>query len=323
MTALLALVTILTWGCWVPLAQAVRGVGQRARVLYVTMGNIVVAGLALIIGGGSVSFGWKGFWLPVVGGLVWVGGNYTAFRGSACIGLARANGTWAPLNIIVSFIWGTLLFGELSHSAAWRIAVLPAAFVLVAGGVFLIVGSLDKQAPATAPVVAAAPVAGALPPPGPSLAPPGARPGGGLGENTKGLLWAAAAGVLWGSYFIPSQWAGVAAQVSNFPLAVGLVAGGLLLASNGREPLRLPGRPAAGLLLAGVLFGTGNITLLALVARVGTGVGFTLAQLALLVSASVGIYLFKVPLPGSAAAHRAMVGIVLAGAGGVAIGALR
>jgi glucose uptake protein len=56
---------------------------------------------------------------------------------------------------------------------------------------------------------------------------------------------------------------------------------------------------------------------------VGTGVGFTLAQLSLLVNASIGIYVFKVPVPGSRSARRAIVGILLAGAGGVAVGALK
>jgi glucose uptake protein len=76
-------------------------------------------------------------------------------------------------------------------------------------------------------------------------------------------------------------------------------------------------------LLAGAIFGVGDVALLGLVSRVGTGVGFTLAQLSLLINASIGIYVFKVPMPGSRSARRALAGILLAGAGGVAIGALR
>jgi glucose uptake protein len=72
-----------------------------------------------------------------------------------------------------------------------------------------------------------------------------------------------------------------------------------------------------------VLFGVGNLTLLALVARVGTGVGFTIAQLSLLVNAAVGIYVFKVPKPGSHPARVAVAGILLAGVGGTVIGAFR
>ena len=66
-----------------------------------------------------------------------------------------------------------------------------------------------------------------------------------------------------------------------------------------------------------------DLTLLGLVARVGTGTGFTIAQLSLLINASIGIWLFKVPPPGSVAAKLAMAGIVIAGSGGAVIGALR
>jgi len=76
-------------------------------------------------------------------------------------------------------------------------------------------------------------------------------------------------------------------------------------------------------LSAGILFGIGNLALLGLVARVGTGVGFTIAQLSLLVNASVGIYVFKVPRPGSKAARIVIVGICLAAIGGILIGNLR
>jgi glucose uptake protein len=330
MTVLLALVTVVAGGTWIPLAQAVTGSSQQARVFYATLGNLVVAALALLIGGGAVSFGWKDFWLPVAGGLVWVGGNYTAFKASQAIGLARANGTWAPINIIVSFIWGALLFGELDHTSAWRFGVLAVSLVLVIAGVLLIVGSQEPQ-PVAAPAVAVA-VGPPVPETGLSMAGPGSvppvAPDGRLFRPSpnsygKGLLLAGAAGCLWGSYFIPSQWAGVASQVGNVPLALGIAAGGAVLVLSSRQPVHLRPRATVAQLLAGGLFGVFDLALLALVSRVGTGVGFTLAQLSLLVNASIGIYVFKVPVPGSRSARRAIVGILLAGAGGVAVGALK
>jgi glucose uptake protein len=56
---------------------------------------------------------------------------------------------------------------------------------------------------------------------------------------------------------------------------------------------------------------------------VGTGVGFTIAQLSLLVNASVGIWIFKRPQPGTRAARTALTGILIAGVGGCIIGAMR
>jgi glucose uptake protein len=52
-------------------------------------------------------------------------------------------------------------------------------------------------------------------------------------------------------------------------------------------------------------------------------VGFTIAQLSLLVNAGIGMWVFKVPKPGSRASRRVLVGILVAGSGGVLIGILR
>jgi glucose uptake protein GlcU len=371
----LSLITVVSWGTWIPLAQAVRSVPQRTRTLYVTVGNVMFAAAALAVAGGHLGWGLRGFWLPVLGGVVWTSGNYSAFRASEAIGLARAAGSWAPLNIIVAFAWGAALFGELSGLSGSRFAVLGAALVLVVLGVLIIVRSqnagpagarsqgarlgADRQrSPVTASttVVTSVPVSptgqtGSAAPSalagsgasaasagsGPSVVPAGsgssAEPAGFPGrslpasraadQHRRGLVWAAAAGVLWGSYFVPAQWAGVSAQVSDFPLAVGMLVGGLALVLPGSEPVRLPARGVTANLAAGLLFGIGNLALLGLVSRVGTGVGFTIGQLSLLVNASIGIWLFKVPPPGSRAAKLAVVGILVAGSGGAIIGALR
>jgi glucose uptake protein len=293
-TALLALVIVLSWGSWIPLAQAAPDVPQRTRTLYATVGNLAFATVALLAGSGHLLFGWREFWLPLAGGLVWTAGNFSAFRASDKIGLARAAGSWTPLNVIIAFVWGALLFGELDHFGDRRLTLLVAALVLILVGVLLIVRSQNAE-----------------------------RTGTVVGTSFRsGLLWAGIAGVLWGSYFVPAQWARVPSQVGNFPLAIGIFLAGAALALPARERIRLPARVTLQL-GAGVLFGVGNLALLGLVSRVGTGVGFTIGQLSLLVNASIGIWVFKVPPPGSRAARVALVGILLAGVGGGVIGVLR
>lgn len=292
MTLLLALLMVAALGTWIPLAQLLPGTPERTRIFYVAVGNTVFAGAALLISGAGLHFGWRGFWLPLIGGMVWSAGNYCVFRASAAIGLARAAGTWTPLNIVLAFAWGALLFGELDGFSAARFTVLGAAFLAVVAGVLLITGSTSSS-----------------PAPG--------------GNARTGFLWAGAAGVLWGSYFVPAQWAAVPAQVSNFPLALGILAGALVLALPAGEPVRTGVRATSVQLGAGVLFGIGNLALLALVARVGTGTGFTVAQLSLLVNAGIGIGVFRVPEPGTRAARKVLTGIVIAGIGGCLIAAMR
>jgi len=313
-TTLLALITVASGGTWIPLAQAARGVPQRSRTFYVTVGNFAFATLALLLSDGHLSFSWRDFWLPLAGGMVWTGGNYSAFRASETIGLARAAGSWTPLNIITAFVWGALLFSELRSFTSAHFAVVSVALAFVLVGVLLIVRSQDAV--------------GVSPFPATSAGPPGSASGG-ADTYRRGLLWAVAAGVLWGSYFVPAEWAKVSTQVANFPLALGILAGGFALALPGGPSklslrvTKLSLRVTTLQLTAGVLFGVGNLALLGLVSRVGTGVGFTIAQLSLLVNASIGIWVFKVPKPGSHAARIALVGILIAGVGGGVIGAVR
>ncbi|MGD0220274.1 MAG: GRP family sugar transporter [Acidimicrobiales bacterium] len=308
MTALLALITVAAWGTWIPMAQAARGVPQRLRTFYVTVGNFVFATIALVSSGGHLSSGWREFWLPLAGGLVWTAGNYSAFRATEAIGLARAAGSWTPLNIIIAFVWGALLFGELKSFSSTRFTVVALALVFILVGVLLIVRSQD--------VVGASPSVVTL------VGPPASTS---KASNTyrRGLLWAVAAGLLWGSYFVPAQWAKVATQVANFPLSLGILAGGFVFALPAGGSFRLSLRVTTLELAAGLLFGVGNLALLGLVSRVGTGVGFTIAQLSLLVNASIGIWVFKMPEPGSRAARIALTGILIAAIGGGVIGAVR
>jgi glucose uptake protein GlcU len=304
MTVLLALVVVVTLGTWIPLSQLIPGTPGRSLLVYVAVGNAVFSGIALLASGAHLELSWRDFWLPLAGGVLWTGGNYCVTKASKAIGLARAAGTWTPLNIVVAFAWGALLFGELDGFSAARFTVLGVAFLAVVAGVLLIAGSRED-------------------PSGPRR--PGPPTGSGRPTATAGagLLWAGGAGVLWGTYFVPAQWAKVPAQVSDFPLALGILAAALVLALPAGEPVKLRGRATTALLGAGVLFGIGNLALLALVARVGTGTGFTIAQLSLLVNASVGVWVFRVPEPGTRQAHKVLAGIVLAGIGGCAIAAMR
>jgi len=295
-TALLALVMVAALGTWIPLAQLRPGTPERSRIFYVAVGNAVFAGTARLAGGGGLALDWRSFWLPLAGGVVWAAGNYCVLRASRAIGLARAAGTWTPLNIVAAFAWGALLFGELDGFSGARFAVLGVAFLAVVAGVLLIAGARTD---------------------------PAADPGRPATATRAGLLWAGGAGILWGSYFVPAQWAAIPAQESNFPLALGILAGALALALPAREPVKLGRRAAGALLGAGVLFGVGNLALLGLVARVGTGTGFTIAQLSLVVNAGIGIWVFHVPEPGTRQARKVLTGIVVAGIGGCAIAAMR
>jgi len=344
MTAVLVVVMVACFGTWIPLSQSVGSATQHRRILYVAAGNLAVAVVAVAVGSGHLTLGWRALWLPLAGGVAWTGGVFAAFRATEQAGLARAAGTWAPLNIVTAFVLGILLFHELDHSSTVQLAAIGTALVLVVIGVLVIVRSQGSGSGSAALVSASS---------------EGMAAGAALGRTTSappGLVWAVAAGILWGGYFVPAQWAGVSAAAGNLPLAIGIALGAVVLAvAPGRSSSAAPGgtgAPAKGgvaapggiagagagvetrpgrrrvvgvitLVGAGVLFGIGDVALLAVVKRLGTGVGFTLAQLSLVVNAAIGIWVLKVPTPGSRDARIAVCGIVLAGSGGLLIGWLR
>lgn len=318
MNALLAVVTVVTWGSWIAIAQMAPGVSEQTRALYATAGSTVVAFVALAIGGGHPIFGFRAFWLPFIGGLVWAVGAFGGFRAAAKIGIARAAGIWSPMNIVVAFVWGSLLFGELDHFGLVKTIVLVAGFIILSLGVVAVVRSEESELP----VAAGSPAVASTVSVAPAAAATVASAVSARERAQSGLMWAGVAGILWGTYFVPAQWSKTPGHVADLPLTLGSLFGCLALALLSRSRIKLPARTTAIQLVAGLVFGIGMVTTLDLVSRVGTGVGYTIAQLGLVVNTCIGIWVFKVPRPGSRAARIAMSGIVLAMVGGCAIGAL-
>jgi glucose uptake protein len=294
--ALYALLTVVSWGTWIGLAQTVRHRVQHVKTFYVTLGNLALSVVVLLAQRTSMSVDVGAFWLPLAGGVVWALGNFCAFLGTANIGIARAAGIWTPLNIGMGFFWGVLLFGEVLARDRGGVAVFALAIVLMLAGILTIVHARSPRGEAA----------------------------GAGGRFGRGLLGAVGAGVLWGTYFVPVEASGTSLWVATFPLAVGMAVGGSALLLLGRAVPRLELRRDYALVLAaGVLWGCGNFGMLLLAGAVGTGRGFAIAQLSLLVNAAVSIYVFMDPRPRSVAAARTFVGIVLAGAGGIILGSVR
>lgn len=291
---LYALVTVLSWGTWIGVAQRIPVRGEDVRTLHVTIGNLLFALVVAMVRGGVGGLPWNAVVLSFCGGLLWTAGGACAFAATSRIGIARAAGTWTPLNIGMGFVWGVLLFGELTGMTARQLGWLGGALLVIVLGLLLIVFAKGADSAAR------------------------------RRELAVGFVAAIGAGLLWGSYFVPVQLSGTSPWLANLPMAVGMVVGASALAlRRGVPPLPASGpRGVLVLLSAGVLWGAGNIGMLLLVAAIGTGTGFTIAQLSLLVNAVVGVYLFRDPAPRSRAAALTLLGVVLAGAGGVVLGNL-
>ena len=304
-----SLLTILSWGVWLAPLELAGPADERRRTLMITLGNL---GIALIV---AVFWGFSGltaavFWPALLGGLVWAWSGIAAVIAVQRLGIAKAMGVWAPLNILTSLAWGMGLFGEmLGLSAMAALGALLSVGGMI-GGILLIVFASDaRQNENSHDKADAQPT----------------HMSGGAARLMGGLGAALIAGVGWGSYFIPIRLADASPWVAAFPLAVGMVIGAAVpLMIRGRVGRLSRPTKASGLAIAaGLLWALGNYGSLQMMEQLGTGRGFALAQSCVVVNALLGIFLFHRPRPRSRAARQTLLGIIIASASAAALVAVR
>lgn len=296
MGLLYALITVLAWGTWLAPSQNVPMKGQQTRTFYVTLAVLVLALVA------SAFVGFDGlnsstFWFPFLGGLIWALSGWSAFIGTSKLGMAKAFGIWAPMNIVVSVLWGVILFGEFSDTGLNNILLAALAFLVIVAGILLIIfaGGDDNEKKL----------------------------------SLKGLLGAFGAGIGFATFFIPIQigttnYPDFNMWIGTLPMAIGMFSGSvvLMILSKSSPKLEKPSHYPR-VLSTGFLWAIGNYGALAMMELIGTGKGFTIAQLCVVVNALVGVYILKEPDPKSKAAKLTLIGVVIATLGGVLLGNIK
>jgi glucose uptake protein len=290
-----ALITVFGWGTWLAPSQKVMFSNQQIKTLYVVATNLGIATVVAIWQGAIPELTPATFLLTVLGGVIWSVGGLCAFTGTKELGIAKAFGIWAPLNIIVSLIWGAALFHEFINLSFGSILLLVAAILTILAGMLLIIFAKGTD-----------------------------EGGQDRGAFRLGLTGAVGAGILWGSYFIPVKYSGVSPWAGAFPLAIGMAIGGTILALFSRQSWKLT---ATGdyvrACLTGALWSIGNYGALLLIGAIGAGKGFTISQISVVVSALIGIYWLREPPPKTRAARLTFIGCILATIGGIVLGNLK
>lgn len=294
LAVLYAVITVLAWGTWMTPSQKIVFKNQQIKTFYVAAGNLLLSALVFIIKGEGGLTGTV-FALPFIGGLVWSVSAFMAFTATDRLGMARAAGIWTPLNVVVSILWGIVIFGEFLEVGPGTQVLLFGALIILLAGVLLIINARGRDTAHHS-----------------------------SSDTRIGLLGALGAGVLWGSYFIPIKLSSASMWVANLPLALGIFTGSAVLAALTRQPLRLsrPGETAR-VITTGALWGVGNIFMLLLTEQIGAGRGFTIAQLGVVINALMGVFVLKDPAPRSHAAVLTLAGCVLASVGGILLGSLK
>jgi len=288
-----AAITVLAWGTWLVPSQNVKFNGQQVRVFYVAVANLVISGLVASTQDGH-QMTTAEFCLAFAGGMVWALGGWAAFAATDKIGVVRAFGVWAPLNILVSIVFGAVLFKEFV-ALHGRVLVLCLSLLLIVAGVLMIIFSKAS----------------------------GGRTASGRAA-VLGWACAAAAGVLWAAYYLPIKVSKANMWIASFPLACGMFVGCSAIVLVSRSSARLAnGGAYFRAVCSGALWSIGNYGMLLLVGALGAGKGFTISQLSVVVNAICGIYLLKDPPPNTRAARLALFGCVVATVGAIILGRLK
>ncbi len=290
----IALVTVLCWGLWLFPLQALSRRDQNLETFHVTLANLAVA-LGLAGWSGQAWPSWNVAVAAILGGGAWAIAGTFAFLATRQLGPARAMGIWSPLNVVISLVWGWLFFHEWRQADPCVYAGGALALLLLLGGILAVVLKGAASQPAGSP----------------------------SGLPMTGVGAAIVTGILWGSYFLPVRFAGADFWVAALPMAAGMVIGSALLVARGRGLCKFPRpRDHARCLLSGLLWSGGNYGSLLLMQHVGTGRGFAIAQLCLVVNALAGIFVLGTPPARSAAARWTLAGCAAATCGGILLGLL-
>ncbi|MBN1410255.1 MAG: hypothetical protein JW969_05370 [Spirochaetales bacterium] len=289
-----AFLTIFGWGTWLAPSQNVPVKNEHIRIFYLASANLIIA-FFVGLSQGFDNLNLQTFWLPCIGGAIWAISGYFGFIATKKIGIAKAVGIWGPMNLIVSIAWGIILFREFVDAGMQIILLAAGSVAVIIIGILIIVLSGSEKEKEQ-----------------------------GDKKRLAGYIGAIIAGFLWGSYFIPIRISETSMWVAAFPMSVGIFLTSLILVLITRKSIILE-KPKHYLFvsLTGILWAVGNYASLRLMELVGTGKGFTLAQLNVAVNALIGIFIFKRPEPKSKAAVFTFIGIAIAMTGAIFLGNLK
>ncbi|MFO8133688.1 MAG: GRP family sugar transporter [Thermoplasmatota archaeon] len=186
-------------------------------------------------------------------GLLWTAGNLLSIAAVRRTGLAAASPVWMSLVVLSAFAWGILFFGETLGSAVMAVAGVG---LLVAGIVTL---SMVR------------------------------RHGGPV--DPRGLVYAVAAGLTFGSMMVPYKVSGLPPERYILSIGLGVLLGGWLLYAAVRPGMQRDIAPAG--VASGAMWMAGNLGSLAAVDGLGLTVGQPLTQTALFISVLWGILYFR------------------------------
>lgn len=189
----------------------------------------------------------------VVAGIIWAVGNPLSLQAVADLGLSRALPIFLSVIITLSFLWGVLVFGEITTG-------LPLAFLAILGiiaGVILIASVGNTQS-----------------------------------KNVKrGIILSVFSGILFGHQLIPLKLGKLTPEEFFFPMSVGILVFAVSFALFKQVKLKNEGIGVS--IFSGLIWNIGNFLSLMTVSLIGLAKGGPIIQFQLLIAVCWGIFYFK------------------------------
>lgn len=186
-------------------------------------------------------------------GLLWAVANAIFLQAVVNLGIARAVPIAASLVIILSFLWGGLVFNEMPTGI--MVGFLGVGLIILGVVIISTIGSLESQ------------------------------------NIKRGLLSAVSAGVIWGSQWVPLKLGQVATRDFFFPVCLGIFVSGLIIFALKKK--RFKAEAVGLSLLSGLIWNIGNLLSLVSLSIIGLSKMGPISQMAVLVAVLWGVFYFK------------------------------
>jgi len=187
-------------------------------------------------------------------GLIWATGNILALKSITKLGIARSTPLFVGTSILLSSSWGILYFKE--PIMRFETALIGLALLLIG---ITIVNTTQKQQNKQLP--------------------------------KEGIILAMAAGLLLGTQFVPLKMVGISLEILLFSMSLGVATGATIIFLVMGRHINIKHLPHG--LASGWIFAAGNYFGIFTIATLGLTIGFSITQIAVLVSILWGIIYFK------------------------------
>lgn len=255
-----AALTILFFGSWAVPTKTLKN-DPYVMAFWLTLGHFILSILIFIF---TKVHGLRGEILlaPLIAGILWAIGIASGYVGIKHLGITRALGTWVPLIIIISALWGLVFFGEAKVFGTQKSFLTVLAIILLVFAALAIVFSAKSKKEI-------------------------------LGNVKLGIIASVILALFHGSFFVPLRTINESIFITFVPLTFGMILTTFVITFLKKLNIFSDLWSTLRMTLAGLILGGGNYCALLTIQFLGVSQGYPLTQLGIIVNTLWGTLVFK------------------------------